>query len=102
MTSFLLMLIGTGHVLGTPHTSSQDDAYGEYFIPKGATIVGNIWYVFVCSSTIRDVYIDGLVPRAMCHDERVYSEPMQFNPERFLGEDAEPDPFAAVFGFGRR
>lgn len=68
--------------LGTPHTSSQDDAYGEYFIPKGATIVGNIW--------------------AMCHDERVYSEPMQFNPERFLGEDAEPDPFAAVFGFGRR
>ncbi|THH08681.1 hypothetical protein EW146_g8915 [Bondarzewia mesenterica] len=68
--------------LGTPHKSSEDDAYGEYFIPKGATIVGNIW--------------------AMCHDERVYSEPMKFNPERFLGEDPEPEPFAAIFGFGRR
>ena len=27
---------------------------------------------------------------------------MEFNPERFLGEDPEPDPRGAVFGFGRR
>ena len=27
---------------------------------------------------------------------------MEFNPERFWGENPEPDPRGAVFGFGRR
>ena len=27
---------------------------------------------------------------------------MEFNPERFLGDNPEPDPRGAVFGFGRR
>jgi cytochrome P450 len=30
--------------LGLPHRVLQDDVYEGYFIPKGATVVGNVWY----------------------------------------------------------
>ena len=38
----------------------------------------------------------------MMHDPEVYPNPMEFQPERFLGETPAPDPHALVFGFGRR
>lgn len=44
--------------------------------------------------------------RAFTHDEKVYSEPMTFKPERFLVTPENPvperDPHLLVFGFGRR
>ena len=43
--------------------------------------------------------------RQMTHDEEVYSDPFEFEPERFLEEDGripEPDSRAVAFGFGRR
>jgi len=43
-----------------------------------------------------------LVCRKMSHDEHTYSDPMTFNPDRFLGSHPEPDPMDFVFGFGRR
>lgn len=40
------------------------------------------------------------------HDPAVYSDPLAFNPSRFLtieqGGLGEPDPMPTVFGFGRR
>jgi len=30
--------------LGLPHTTSEDDVVGEYFIPKGTLVFGNTWY----------------------------------------------------------
>ena len=36
------------------------------------------------------------------HDPKVYSDPMTFNPERFLGPNMEQDPRDIGFGFGRR
>ncbi|KAI5118229.1 hypothetical protein M0805_000725 [Coniferiporia weirii] len=68
--------------MGVPHVSSQEDTYMGYRIPKGATVLSNIWQ--------------------MTHDPDVYYEPFTFKPERFLGENAEPDPRALAFGFGRR
>ena len=41
-------------------------------------------------------------PRAILRDERTYSDPLEFKPERFLGENPEPHPGNACFGFGRR
>ena len=41
----------------------------------------------------------------MLHDPQVYSDPMEFRPERFLAcgsKDPEPDPHTIAFGFGRR
>jgi len=68
--------------LGLPHTPMEDDTYGGYCIPKGVTILANIW--------------------KFCHDPNIYHDPMAFKPERFLGNAPEQDPRAISFGFGRR
>ncbi|KAF5680510.1 oxidoreductase [Fusarium circinatum] len=71
--------------MGLPHTSTVDDVFEGYFIPKDAIIMPNIWY--------------------FAHDPEVHQDPMRFNPERFLSTDGnqpEQDPHTYTFGFGRR
>ncbi|EPT01064.1 hypothetical protein FOMPIDRAFT_112035 [Fomitopsis schrenkii] len=73
--------------LGIPHAVIEDDVYRGYHIPKGATVIANIW--------------------AMMRDTEHYADPEVFRPERFLeidpGSDFETwDPKKLVFGFGRR
>ena len=38
----------------------------------------------------------------MLRDEQTYKDPLEFKPERFLGDDPETHPSAVCFGFGRR
>jgi len=64
------------------HVSTQDEIYSGYFIPKGTLILGNIWFIL--------------------SDPDTYPDPDVFDPERFLGEDQQPDPREACFGWGRR
>ncbi|KAF7762119.1 hypothetical protein Agabi119p4_8712 [Agaricus bisporus var. burnettii] len=64
--------------LSVPHVVTEDDIHDGYFIPKGSLVIANIW--------------------RMLHDPNVYSDPMSFNPRRFLGPNAEPDPRQACFG----
>ncbi|KAF8581749.1 cytochrome P450 [Ramaria rubella] len=67
--------------LGVPHRVTQDDVYGDYFIPGGSIVIGNSW--------------------AILQDERTYGpEPETFRPERFL--DANTKFPLAAFGYGRR
>ncbi|KAG5778077.1 hypothetical protein H9Q73_008268 [Fusarium xylarioides] len=66
--------------LGIPHKSLHDDIYNGMLIPKGMTVVYANAY-------------------AMAHDERVYKDPHDFNPDRY--EAGEPFP-VGNFGFGRR
>ncbi|KAF5231552.1 hypothetical protein FANTH_13355 [Fusarium anthophilum] len=71
--------------MGLPHTSTVDDVFEGYFIPKDAIIMPNIWY--------------------FAYDPEVHQDPMRFNPERFLSTDGnqpEQDPHTYTFGFGRR
>ncbi|KAJ5205277.1 Cytochrome P450 [Penicillium cf. griseofulvum] len=72
--------------MSVPHMSSQDDTCEGYFIPKGSSVLTNVW--------------------AYTHDPTVYHDPMTFNPERFLTTPdrklPERDPHMLVFGFGRR
>ncbi|KAA1477985.1 cytochrome P450 [Dentipellis sp. KUC8613] len=71
--------------LGGPHCLMEDDVYNGYHIPKGSTVIANIWKIL--------------------HDEERYNNPMSFKPERFLdspGKPAEFDPRGIAFGFGRR
>jgi cytochrome P450 len=68
---------------GLPHRLREDDVHRGHLIPKGTIVVANI--------------------HGFMHDAAVYGpDPDAFRPERFLGEGAQPDPRAHVFGFGRR
>jgi len=70
--------------LGVEHSSIEDDSYLDYHIPKGCSVVANIW--------------------AMNRDPDVYPRPDDFFPERFIDS---PGPFTSLnnihaYGFGRR
>ena len=71
--------------IGLPHRSLQDDEYNGMFIPSGSYVYANA--------------------RAMTHDDRVYKNPDDFDPDRFIpiseGGRGEPHP-QGQFGFGRR
>ncbi|EIN09172.1 cytochrome P450 [Punctularia strigosozonata HHB-11173 SS5] len=86
----------------TSRPLSGDQVYDGYLLPKGSTVIANIW--------------------AMTHDPERYPSPDDFRPERFFDDtrsdsmtmgDAEPGALLrlesarkelrrAVFGFGRR
>ncbi|KAI6098628.1 cytochrome P450 [Pisolithus croceorrhizus] len=68
-----------------PHRVTDDDIHNGYYIPKGTVVISNVW--------------------GMLHDPSTYSDPIEFNPDRFLpGEGKLPptDPYNMCFGFGRR
>lgn len=68
---------------GFPHAVTEDNVYHGYFIPKGATVYGNI--------------------HAITQDPEMFPEPDVFRPERFL-DTTNPKlaNFTIPFGFGRR
>lgn len=72
--------------ISVPKLLKEDDNYKGHFLPKGATIIENLWAVF--------------------HDPVVYPEPHIFNPERFLKngklDQSVKDPEDRVFGSSRR
>jgi len=70
--------------LGVPHHLLEDDYYNGYWIPRGSTILPNVW--------------------AIGRDKTLYKNPDRFWPERFEGEAGEAalDPYTYLFGFGRR
>ncbi|EIW84526.1 cytochrome P450 [Coniophora puteana RWD-64-598 SS2] len=70
--------------LGIPHSTTDDDIYEDHFIPKGTTVMVNVW--------------------GICRDDTRFRRPSDFVPERFLRNDGtlNDDTMDFVFGFGRR
>ncbi|KAJ7290617.1 cytochrome P450 [Mycena rebaudengoi] len=69
---------------GAPHFLEVEDVYRGYRIPAKSVVFANVW--------------------AISHEERTYSDPDAFKPERFLNGKFD-DPIRDVqsaFGFGRR
>lgn len=69
---------------GIPHCPTQDDVYGDYFIPKGTWITGNLW--------------------AIHRNPQDFPDPDVYRPERFI-ERERPYPNKKghnAFGWGRR
>ncbi|KAF8999671.1 cytochrome P450 [Cyathus striatus] len=72
--------------LSIPHVVREDDIHNGYFIPKGTTIIPNVW--------------------RFMRDPNKYSSPEKFFPERSLSDannhSPDEDPRNYIFGFGRR
>ncbi|CAI9778629.1 unnamed protein product [Fraxinus pennsylvanica] len=73
--------------LAVPHEAMEDCHVGGYFIPKGTRLLLNVWKLH--------------------RDPRIWSEPDEFIPERFLTSHAEVDYLGqhfefTPFGSGRR
>ncbi|KAH7857668.1 hypothetical protein Vadar_015216 [Vaccinium darrowii] len=74
-----------GPLLSWARLAIHDTNVGGHFIPAGTTAMVNMW--------------------AITHDERVWPEPNEFKPERFVEEDVAimgSDLRLAPFGSGRR
>jgi len=71
--------------LAVPHMCTNDDEYNGYNIPKGSIVIGNSWSIL--------------------HDPATFSEPEEYNPERYL-KDGKLNPNVlspdVAFGYGRR
>jgi cytochrome P450 len=75
---------------GIPHLLTQDDTYGDYFLPKGTMLFANAW--------------------AIHREEGEYDHPEEFMPERFLdnkfgtrfsgAERLEDNNSRITYGFG--
>ncbi|KAG9313228.1 cytochrome P450 [Chiua virens] len=71
--------------LNLPHAATHSDIYEGYYIPKGASIMVNLW--------------------GISRDEARYPDAHKFMPERFLNSQGmltADDPAEYVFGYGRR
>ncbi|KZT04799.1 cytochrome P450 [Laetiporus sulphureus 93-53] len=78
-------------ITGVPHKAEEDDVYQGYHIPKGATVIGNIWAIHM--------------------DPQRWPNPTAFDPDRFYMK-GQPTQWAGgpdsknrdhfVFGWGRR
>ncbi|KAL0576540.1 hypothetical protein V5O48_005432 [Marasmius crinis-equi] len=80
--------------IALPHRVIREDQYQGFRIPKDATVIANVW--------------------AIMHDPKLYPNPFQFDPDRFIGPETQkssrweqldsinPDPILFSFGFGRR
>ncbi|EXJ65597.1 uncharacterized protein A1O5_11124 [Cladophialophora psammophila CBS 110553] len=69
---------------GIPHAPSQDDVYGDYIIPKGTWITGNLWVIH--------------------RNPNDFPDPDIYRPERFINRE-RPYPNKKghnAFGWGRR
>ena len=69
-------------VTAVPRTTTEDDTYEGYLIPKGTFIITNVY--------------------AMYHDPDIFPEPNVFNPDRWMGPHAHGPDMVLGFGFGRR
>lgn len=96
--------------IGLPHRGVADDEYEGYFIPAGATVFVNVWFVRGPSTDkyyCRAENDTRFSHRAILRDPEVYHEPEKFLPERFLDSAGNLDvhgwdPADVIFGFGRR
>ncbi|KAE8310533.1 cytochrome P450 [Aspergillus transmontanensis] len=65
--------------LGAPRAASKDDVYLSYRIPREATVLVNTY--------------------AIDHDERIFPDPDEFKPERWIADSSLPQ---VLYGFGQR
>ncbi|CAA7258706.1 unnamed protein product [Cyclocybe aegerita] len=95
--------------MALPHRAMSQDVYEGYRIPAGTARFIFVFSFFESAILFRSGTTVTANTWAILHDETMYPEPFDFQPERFLqskdgGKDGVcPDPFImGAFGFGRR
>ncbi|CAJ2501539.1 Uu.00g043920.m01.CDS01 [Anthostomella pinea] len=81
---------------GTPHSSTEDDIYGGYLIPKGTTVLGNLWAI-----NLNELYY----PNSHVFDPRRFLDPVSEKQPLEGGMRGKTHPAKAghsSFGWGRR
>lgn len=72
--------------LGVPRGAGEDTVFDDYYIPKGTTIIPNVW--------------------AVHNDPTLWEEPSKFDPTRFMNKDGtliQPKPeYLIPFSIGKR
>jgi hypothetical protein len=93
-----------------PHATTKSDVYDGYWIPKGATVYGNIEYVTASLLSMPRVHRRRSQPHsALTKDPTLFEDPETFNPSRFIfphkpagNWNGKVGDFTMPFGFGRR
>ena len=67
-------------IAGVPHCATEDTTIQGFNIPKGTTIISNLW--------------------AVNHDPNLWKDPEEFRPERFLNEEGAVIQPAYLIPFG--
>lgn len=68
---------------GTPHATTEDIDFNGFFIPKGSTVISNMWSIHM--------------------NEKDFPDPHHFKPERFTEERDYPGQWGhSAYGWGRR
>jgi len=82
-----------------PHRATKDIVWQNYVIPKGATVIGNIWLVSTNCS-----YTNLIIRRSINRDPALFPNPEDFDPQRWLTAEGRirNDLKTYPFGFGRR
>ena len=68
---------------GTPHATTEDIDFNGYFLPKGTTVIANMWSIHM--------------------NENDFPDPHHFDPERFTKQRDYPGIWGhSAYGWGRR
>ncbi|XRM44916.1 hypothetical protein ABZX51_008019 [Aspergillus tubingensis] len=112
LTTFILNMALNPHVQAKAQ-AELDTILGPYTLPKlsdreklpyiNAIVKESLRWYPVAPMGLPHLCVEGDVyDGAITHDPNIYPHPEKFDPERFLGENPQPDPSGWVFGFGRR